>query len=101
MTVSILIIEAVELFYDARPPRLGTLAVTTMTGLQARLARTALNRSVRELAKLCDVSTKTLQRIELDDPLVKIVTVRKVQRAYEQEGVVFSAEGRGIKLRAK
>jgi hypothetical protein len=53
------------------------------------------------LAKLCDVSTKTLQRIELDDPLVKIVTVRKVQRAYEQEGVVFSADGRGIKLRAK
>jgi transcriptional regulator with XRE-family HTH domain len=79
----------------------GIAAVTTMTGLQARLARTALNRPVRELAKLCDVSTKTLQRIELDDPLVKIVTVRKVQRAYEQEGAVFSADGRGIKLRAK
>jgi ribosomal 50S subunit-associated protein YjgA (DUF615 family) len=61
----------------------GIAAVTTMTGLQARLVRTALNRPVRELAKLCDVSTKTLQRIELDDPLVKIVTVRKVQRAGE------------------
>jgi transcriptional regulator with XRE-family HTH domain len=71
-----------------------------MNGLQARMARAALNFGVRELKVLLGVSTTTLQRIEEGDETVKTLTIRKVRQAYERAGVEFSADGRGVKLRA-
>jgi transcriptional regulator with XRE-family HTH domain len=72
-----------------------------MTPLQCRMARTALNMGVRELAEAARVSTNTVTRFERGEQLLER-TVDVLRLALESAGVEFIAEnggGPGVRLR--
>jgi transcriptional regulator with XRE-family HTH domain len=65
------------------------------------MARAALNLGVREVAKLADVSTNTITRLERGEQL-KDSTVQSVRAALEAAGIEFIPEnggGPGVRLR--
>jgi DNA-binding XRE family transcriptional regulator len=69
--------------------------------VQCFLARTALEWTMPDLARAAGVSKKTVQRFERGDTL-KASTVKAIQRAFENAGVIFiDAEdgGPGARLR--
>ena len=71
-----------------------------MTPAQCRMARAALNLGVREVAKLADVSTNTITRLERGEHL-KDSTVQAVRAVLEGAGVEFIPEnggGPGVRL---
>jgi transcriptional regulator with XRE-family HTH domain len=72
-----------------------------MTPAQCRMARAALKMGVRELAILAQVSTNTITRFELDEPL-RPRTVAAIILALEAVGVVFidtdAGGGPGVRL---
>jgi len=68
---------------------------------QCRMARAALNLGVREVAKLADVSTNTITRLERGEHL-KDSTVQAIRAALEAAGIEFIPEngsGPGVRLR--
>ena len=72
-----------------------------MLPIQCRMARTALNLGVKELAELADVSTNTVSRLEAGEEL-KPRTVAAIRAALESAGVEFIAEnggGAGVRLK--
>ena len=72
-----------------------------MTPAQCRMARAAIELSVRNLAEAAQVSTNTITRFERGDPL-KERTVAAIQSALESAGAEFIAEnggGAGVRLR--
>ena len=72
-----------------------------MLPIQCRMARTALNLGVKELAELANVSTNTVSRLEAGEEL-KPRTVAAIRHALESAGVEFIAEnggGAGVRLR--
>jgi transcriptional regulator with XRE-family HTH domain len=72
-----------------------------MTPLQCRMARTALEMGVRELAEAAKVSTNTVTRFERGEPL-RERTVDALRGALETAGVIFIPEnggGVGVRLR--
>jgi transcriptional regulator with XRE-family HTH domain len=68
-----------------------------------RAARVALDIGQRELAALSRVGQRTILRIEQNDPRVSLETRRRLQDAFEKQGVVFIADdgvsGPGIRVR--
>jgi DNA-binding XRE family transcriptional regulator len=68
-----------------------------------RAARVALDIGQRELAVLSGVGQRTILRIEQNDPRVSLETRRRLQDAFEKQGVVFIADdgvsGPGIRVR--
>jgi hypothetical protein len=70
-----------------------------MNGFQARMARHALQWRFEDAAKHCGVSVGVIQRIEADDEGVTVRSMRKIKTAYEQAGIEFNADGRGIRMR--
>jgi transcriptional regulator with XRE-family HTH domain len=69
--------------------------------VQCRMARTALNLGIRELAELARVSSNTVSRLEAGEEL-KERTVAAIRAALEAAGVEFIAEnggGSGVRLR--
>ena len=56
---------------------------------QSRMARAALKLSVRELAKMAQVATGTIVRLEAGETL-QARTLAAVQHALEKAGVVFT-----------
>lgn len=54
-----------------------------------RAARVALDIGQRELAALSGVGQRTILRIEQNDPTVSLETRRRLQDAFEKQGVVF------------
>jgi transcriptional regulator with XRE-family HTH domain len=56
---------------------------------QCRMARAALQISVRELAAMAKVATDTISRLEAGKPL-KPRTIEAVQHALEKAGVEFT-----------
>jgi hypothetical protein len=64
------------------------LVTANITPAQCRMARAALKMGVRELATLAQVSTNTITRFELDEPL-RQRTVGAIILALEAVGVVF------------
>jgi transcriptional regulator with XRE-family HTH domain len=65
------------------------------------MARAALGLGVKDLAKLADVSTNTLSRLEAGEAL-KPRTIAAIRAALEAAGVEFIAEnggGPGVRLR--
>ncbi|MGK9171590.1 helix-turn-helix domain-containing protein [Inquilinus limosus] len=65
------------------------------------MARAALNLGVREVAKLADVSTNTITRLERGEQL-KDSTVHAVRAALEAAGIEFIPEnggGPGVRLK--
>jgi transcriptional regulator with XRE-family HTH domain len=69
-----------------------------MTGLQARMARQALRWRYQDAAERCGVSVGTIQRVEAGKDTL-MGTFRKMRQTYEQAGVEFLPDGRGIRLR--
>ena len=72
-----------------------------MLPIQCRMARTALNLGVKELAELANVSTNTVSRLEAGEEL-KPRTVAAIRAALEAAGVIFvesNGEGPGVRLR--
>ena len=77
-----------------------------ITGLQIRLARTALRWTAEELAEKSGVSWATIQRMEATDgvPAALAKNLQAIQRTLEAAGVVFIDEdggGPGVRLRDK
>lgn len=74
-----------------------------MLPVQCKMARTALNIGVRDLAALAKVSPDTVARLERGDTL-KERTVDAIRTALEDAGVIFvdeNGEGPGVRLRKK
>lgn len=72
-----------------------------MTPEQCRMARAALNLGVRDVAKLADVSTNTITRLERGEQL-KDSTVQAVRSVLETAGIEFIPEnggGAGVRLK--
>jgi transcriptional regulator with XRE-family HTH domain len=59
-----------------------------MNAAQCRMARAALRLSVRDLAKLAQVATGTITRLEAGEKL-QARTLADVQRALEKAGIEF------------
>jgi transcriptional regulator with XRE-family HTH domain len=71
-----------------------------MFPIQCKMARTALDLGVRDLARLAEVSPDTVARFERGEEL-KEKTVDGIRRALETAGVQFIAEnggGPGVRL---
>lgn len=68
-----------------------------------RAARVALDIGQRELAALSGVGQRTILRIEQNDQTVAIETRRRLQDAFEKQGIVFIADdgasGPGLRIR--
>ncbi len=74
-----------------------------MLPVQCKMARTALNMGVRDLAALAKVSPDTVARLERGESL-KERTVNAIQVALEAAGVEFIPEnggGAGVRLRKR
>lgn len=66
------------------------------------MARAALRIGVRELAALADVAPMTISRLENGQSGGLADTLRKVQSALENAGVIFvpeNGEGAGVRLK--
>jgi hypothetical protein len=72
-----------------------------LTPAQCRMGRAALKMGVRELAAIAQVSTNTITRFELDEPL-RLRTQEAIKLALEASGVVFvdtdAEAGPGVRL---
>jgi predicted transcriptional regulator len=75
--------------------------MSLVTGEQLRAARAMLRMEQETLAQAAGVSANTIRRMEgFDGPIgARTDTVRRLQRALEEAGVEFLAEG-GLRLRA-
>ncbi len=65
-----------------------------MKGIQCKLARVALGWGVLELAKMANVSTQTITRLERGERL-RASTLERVQRVLEDAGIDFIPENGG------
>ena len=67
-----------------------------------RAARVALDIGQRDLAALSGVGQRTILRIEQNDPTVSLETRRRLQDAFEKQGVVFipddGVSGPGLRI---
>lgn len=74
-----------------------------ITREQLRMARAAMNWSVRDLAKRAGVAANTVSRFENGSDAYG-ETLAKFQRVLERAGVIFldaNGEGPGVRLRKK
>ncbi|RZJ01668.1 MAG: XRE family transcriptional regulator [Brevundimonas sp.] len=62
---------------------------------QIRMARAALNMSVRSLAEQSGVAESTIHRFETNRGGMHTTTLRKLQSTLESAGIVFLAAGDG------
>ena len=77
--------------------------VTTLLPIQCRMARTALDWGVRDLAVAADISPNTVARMERGEEL-RERTVETIRRALEKAGVKFietNGGGPGVRLKKK
>ena len=68
---------------------------------QSKMARAALDWSVKDLAKTAGVGTTTISRFESGDN-VTVATLKKIRAAFEKAGVEFIPDvdgGPGVRLR--
>lgn len=78
--------------------------LSTLTGVQIRMARNALRWSVRELALRTSVSTSTIVRAEAEDglPNTTRANLSALLAAFEAGGIEFIGtpdDGPGIRIR--
>lgn len=79
-------------------------SLSTLTGVQIRMARNALRWSVRELALRTSVSTSTIVRAEAEDglPNTTRANLSALLAAFEAAGIEFIGapdDGPGIRIR--
>ena len=67
-----------------------------MTGAQIRAARALLNWSREDLARQCNLSSRTIARFEDNDGIARNRTLSAFVTALKTAGVVF--EGGGVRL---
>lgn len=77
--------------------------MSMLTGVQIRLARSALNWSVAELAKNSSVSARTINRIEASGPEMQATpaNLKLIRETLEAAGVEFiggPGDGPGVRL---
>jgi transcriptional regulator with XRE-family HTH domain len=73
-----------------------------ITSEQIRMARAALRLGVRELGKLAKLSPMTITRLENDQSGGYARTLRKIQEAFESQGVEFTnGDAPGVRLHKK
>ena len=82
------------------------IKLSTLTGVQIRMARNALHWSVRELALRSKVSTSTITRAEASDdvPNTTEANLSLLTAALEAAGIEFigtPCDGPGIRIHAK
>src|SRR3954454_7236982 len=82
----------------------GSDRMSLTTGAQVRAARAMLRMEQEGLAAAVGVAVNTIRRIESFDGQIgaRLDTVRRIQRALEEAGIVFIAEnggGSGVRLR--
>ena len=65
-----------------------------MKGIQCKLARVALGWGVLELAKMANVSTQTITRLERGEQL-RATTLERIQLVLEEAGIDFIPENGG------
>lgn len=80
------------------------IPLSTLTGLQIRMARSALRWSVRELAERSAVSTSTIARAEAGDgiPNTTRANITALRRVFEDAGAEFlgtADDAPGVRLR--
>lgn len=80
--------------------------MSTISILQIKMARAALGWSFEEFAKQCEVSARTLRRIESEDGLRNATpaNIRLIRETLEAAGVEFigaPGEGPGVRLWAR
>ena len=72
-----------------------------MTPVQCKMARVALDISVRDLAKLAKVSPNTISRFERREEL-RAATVDAIRASLEKSGILFISDnifgGPGVRL---
>lgn len=63
-----------------------------ITGMQIRMARQALRWTANDLAKEAGITSKTIQRIEVEDgpPKSSVATLEKIRKAFEVAGIEFT-----------
>jgi len=73
------------------------------TAEQLRAARAMLAISVQELSARSGVSARTIARCETGEgvPLVSVRTLRRLVQAFEREGIEFTTNGQGVRLRRR
>ncbi|PSJ57602.1 helix-turn-helix domain-containing protein [Pseudaminobacter soli (ex Li et al. 2025)] len=72
-----------------------------MNAIQCKLARTALDWGVRDLARAADVSTHTISRLERGEEL-REGTLQRIRQVLEEAGIEFIPEnGGGVGVRFK
>ena len=74
-----------------------------VTRVQMKMARAALGWGVRDLAARAGVAANTISRYENGTDSLS-GTLLKIQRTFEQEGIIFIAEdneGPGVRLRKR
>jgi len=77
-----------------------------LTGLQIRMARSALRWSGQELARRADMALKTIQRLEAVDgiPPSHSATLTELRSIFEAAGIEFIGtpdDGPGIRIHAQ
>jgi transcriptional regulator with XRE-family HTH domain len=74
-----------------------------MSPLQLKLARTALDLTIRDLAQLADVAPSTITRFESGNGGTQRRTLEHLQATLENQGVVFfeadASGGPGVRLK--
>ena len=72
-----------------------------MTAEQIRAARGLLRWSARELSLRTGVHISTIQRLERNNSPVHgtMLTIRKIQRAFEDLGIIFFEDGLEVRMR--
>jgi transcriptional regulator with XRE-family HTH domain len=86
---------------DLKPRQPKSQQGSEMLPVQCKMARVALGLGVRDLAKLANVSTDTIARLERGEAL-KDRTLADIRAALEGAGVEFIPEngsGAGVRLR--
>ena len=77
------------------------IKIVTMLPIQCKMARTALQIGVRELAKLAGVSTMTVSRFETGKDSYSS-SVKKIKDALVSQGIIFIPQnggGPGVRLK--
>jgi DNA-binding XRE family transcriptional regulator len=64
-----------------------------LTPIQSKMARAALNWSVRDLAKRAHISANTVVRFENEQHEPNATTVLGIKQAFEAAGVRFQDDG--------
>ncbi len=76
---------------------------TLKTAGQIRAARGLLRWSAEELSRRAGIHVSTIQRLERKNSPTNghLLTIRKIQRAFEDSGIIFFEDADGLEVRMR